>query len=95
MVVNAGGITNQFYRRAVSLERNGIYKISVYLGIADYRNLPKIQFKAQNIQTEEVLGNSDIFQVTDQTYGVWHYYEWIFKIPDNINCGGYIHLNQK
>ncbi|MBF0597096.1 carbohydrate binding domain-containing protein [Faecalibacter rhinopitheci] len=83
LVVNGGKILNQFYRRAVSLEAGKTYRVNAYV-YANGQNNVKIKFEAQNISTEQVLGNSEGISTTEKDK--WIEISWVFKIPNNINC---------
>lgn len=85
MIVNAGKIKNQFYRRAVALEKGKTYQISAYVMSSGTQSFPKFIFQAQNIMTEQSLGSS-----AEQSLNVgsqWKLLSWKFKIPNTDNCG--------
>lgn len=83
LVVNGGKILNQFYRRAVSLEAGKTYRIKAYVYANGQANV-KIKYEAQNIATEQVLGESNGFATPEPNK--WVEMSWDFKIPENANC---------
>lgn len=83
LVVNGDKILNQFYRRAVSLEAGKTYRVKAYVYANGQSNV-KIKFEAQNISTEQVLGESEGLNTPDKDK--WIEISWVFKIPNNINC---------
>lgn len=85
LVVNAGQVLNQFYRRAVSLQKGKTYKISAWIMSSGTQSYPKLTFEAQNIVTEASLGKSDI--LTINAGSVWRQLSWNFKIPNSDDCG--------
>ncbi|MDM1297301.1 hypothetical protein HXZ94_02105 [Empedobacter falsenii] len=85
LVVNAGQVLNQFYRRAVTLEKGKTYKISAWIMSSGTQSYPKLIFEAQNIVTEASLGKSS--ELTISTGSVWKQLSWNFKIPNSNDCG--------
>lgn len=83
LVVNGGEVLNQYYRRAVSLEKGKTYRISVYLYAVGQKNVG-VKFEAQNILSEKVLGKSPELLLSEANK--WEQQSWTFKIPDNDNC---------
>ncbi|MFV0147645.1 hypothetical protein OBK08_06700 [Empedobacter falsenii] len=83
LVVNGDEVLNQYYRRAVSLEKGKTYRISVYLyGVG--KNNVGVKFEAQNILSEKVLDESSDFLLSEANK--WEQKSWTFKIPENDNC---------
>lgn len=85
LVVNAGQVLNQFYRRAVALEKGKTYKISTWIMSSGTQSYPKLIFEAQNILTEASLGKSN--ELTIGVGSTWRQLSWSFKIPNSNDCG--------
>ena len=85
MIVNAGQVKNQFYRRAVTLEKGKTYKISAWF-YGSGSDKMGVMFQAQNIATEAELGKSSTFSL-NSTANQWQKKEWSFKIPNTDGCG--------
>lgn len=83
LVINGGTVLNQYYRRALTLERGKTYKISTWLYSTTGTNVG-VKFEAQNISTEAVLGASTNLLVTQANQ--WQEKSWTFTVPDNDNC---------
>lgn len=83
LVINGGSILNQFYRRAVTLEKNKTYRISAWV-FASGRDNVRIQFEAQSVIAEELLGKSNAIAIKKE--GTWEKMQWEFKVPDNEKC---------
>lgn len=83
LVINGGSVLNQFYRRAVTLEKNQTYRISAWV-FASGRDNVKIQFEAQEIVSEKLLGNSNPIAVKKGS--TWEKMQWEFKVPNNEKC---------
>ena len=97
LVVNGGKVLNQYYRRVVVLEPGKTYKISAWF-YGSGRNNVGVNFEAQNITTEEILGSSNkdlgITNFYDGSNNVmrlteankWEQKSWSFKVPDSKTC---------
>lgn len=85
LALNAGEVKNQFYRRAVSLQKGKTYKMSAWF-YGSGSGKAKFIFQAQNIATETSLGDSSDFTLND-TSNEWQLKEWTFKIPNYNDCG--------
>ena len=83
LVINGGTVLNQYYRRALTLERGKTYKVSTWLYSTNGTNVG-VRFEAQNISTESVLGSSPDLLVTQANQ--WQEKSWTFTVPDNDNC---------
>lgn len=89
LIVNAGQLRNQYYRRGVTLKRNTTYKVSFKV-LSASANLPNssLQFRSkieiQNVTSEIVLGTSPA--LTAAAHNVWELKEYSFKTPDNSSC---------
>ena len=94
MIVNAGKIKNQYYRRAVNLKRNTAYKLSYYMmsisKVSSSTVIPTTKVEVQNLRSEESLsdhigfGTSNILKVT--AHNVWQEKSFVFKTPDDETC---------
>lgn len=91
MVINGGIVLNQYYRRVVVLEPGKTYKISAWFYGSGNKNVA-VNFEAQNITTEEILGSSNKdLGITEgglklDKSNEWIQKSWNFKIPDNKTC---------
>ncbi len=97
LVVNGGKVLNQYYRRVVVLEPGKTYKISAWF-YGSGRNNVGVNFEAQNITTEEILGSSNkdlgITNLYDDSNNVmrltnankWEQKSWSFKVSDSKTC---------
>jgi hypothetical protein len=97
LVVNGGTVLNQYYRRVVKLEPGKTYKLSAWFYGAG-GNKVGVNFEAQNILTETVLGSSNKdYNITDLSeYGdnkmrltnqnIWEQKSWVFKAPNDSKC---------
>ncbi|MDM1063033.1 hypothetical protein HXZ62_10755 [Empedobacter falsenii] len=94
LVVNGGMVLNQYYRRVVQLEPGKTYKLSAWLYGAGGKDVG-VNFEAQDILTEKVLGSSNIdianniisseaMKLKDQN--TWEQKIWTFKAPNDVNC---------
>ena len=88
LVVNGGEVLNQYYRRVVELEPNKSYRISAAFYGNGQSNVG-VNFEAQDILTEVVLGSSN----KDQSQGMqltkageWQVMSWVFKMPASESC---------
>ncbi|WP_413532177.1 hypothetical protein [Empedobacter brevis] len=88
LVLNAGKITNQFYRRAVNLKRDTSYKVSYYvMSNASNPNssvLSATKIEIQNITTEKSLGSSPRISVIE--HNKWEKKEYTFRTPSSTEC---------
>ena len=97
LVVNGGMVLNQYYRRVVQLEPGKTYKVSAFIYGAG-GNKVGVNFEAQDILTEKVLGSSNIdHNITDfsdkadnvmrlKDQNTWEQKTWTFKAPNDANC---------
>lgn len=83
LVINAGAVLNQFYRRAVSLERGKTYTISADIFAVKSKNI-SLRFEAQNIASEKMLGTSDPLKVNKASN--WETISWSFTTPMDSKC---------
>lgn len=97
LVVNGGVVLNQYYRRVVVLEPGKSYKISAWFYGSGNNNVG-VNFEAQNISTEEILGSSNkdlgitnfenwsnnVMRLTNAN--TWEQKSWTFKTPDSKTC---------
>jgi len=88
LILNAGEITNQFYRRAVNLKRDTAYKISYYVmsnsGNVNSAVLSAAKIEVQNIVTEKSLGTSSKLSVIK--HNAWEKKEYTFRTPTSTEC---------
>jgi len=89
LIVNAGELKNQYYRRGVTLKRNTSYKVSFKV-LSSSANLPNnnLQFRSkvevQSLVSEEILATSHI--ITTTSHNAWELKEYVFKTPNDLNC---------
>ncbi|MFV0173697.1 hypothetical protein OBK14_05200 [Empedobacter falsenii] len=88
LVVNAGVITNQFYRRAVNLKPDTSYRVSYYVmsnsGDATSAVKSAAKIEVQNVITETKLGVSNSLIVSK--HNVWEQKEYLFRTPASAEC---------
>ena len=94
LVINAGDIENQFYRRAVNLKRNTSYRFSYYvMSNASSLNAEldaKAIVEVQNVTTEEKLGVSE--KLGTSAHNVWEKKEYVFRTPSSAECSTFVAL---
>lgn len=89
MVVNAGTIRNQYYRRAVTLKTGTTYKLSVWV-MGNGSSVFDLKMEAQNILTEQLLGsnltgnNQKTLKLSEANK--WEQLFWTFTTPTDQNC---------
>ncbi|MGV0922063.1 carbohydrate binding domain-containing protein [Empedobacter falsenii] len=89
MVVNAGTIRNQYYRRAVKLKSGTTYKLSVWV-MGNGSSVFDLKMEAQNILTEQLLGsnltgnNQKTLKLSEANK--WEQLFWTFTTPTDQNC---------
>lgn len=89
LIVNAGELKNQYYRRGVTLKRNTSYKVSFKV-LSSSANLPNnsLQFRSkieiQSVSSEYVLHTSPALTVS--AHNVWQQKEYVFKTPNDNSC---------
>lgn len=88
LIVNAGEIPNQFYRRAVNLKPDTSYRVSYFVmsnsGNVNTAVLSAAIIEVQNIATENVLGVSNKLSVNK--HNVWEPKEYSFRTPSAAEC---------
>lgn len=97
LVVNGGLVLNQYYRRVVELKPNKSYKISAWF-YGNGNNNVGVNFEAQDILTETVLGSSNKdLNITNfegwsnnvmrlEKANNWEQKSWVFKMPASESC---------
>ncbi|MGV0967820.1 carbohydrate binding domain-containing protein [Empedobacter sp.] len=89
MVVNAGKITNQFYRRAVTLKTGTTYKLSAWV-MGNGSSVFNLKMEAQNILTEQLLGSNltgnNPKELKLSEANKWEQLSWTFTTPTDQNC---------
>jgi len=89
MVVNAGTIRNQYYRRAVTLKTGTTYKLSAWV-MGNGSSVFDLKMEAQNILTEQLLGsnltgnNQKTLKLSEANK--WEQLFWTFTTPTDQNC---------
>ena len=83
LIVNAGEIKNQYYRRATVLQPNTTYRVSFKLMLSGSTRFGS-QIEIQSLISEQVLGQSPVFG--DRTANVWHTLSWTFKTSPTLAC---------
>lgn len=84
LVVNGGQILNQYYRRSVILEKGKTYRYSAWFFMSGNNNVA-VQFEAQTLGTENVIGNSGRMDIGNES-NKWVYKSWTFKLDDSSDC---------
>ena len=90
LVVNGGKVLNQYYRRVVQLQPNKSYKLSAYVYAVGQNNVA-LNFEAQNLLTEEILGSSKLDGINNSQVKItnanrWEEKYWVFKTPNDSRC---------
>lgn len=83
MVVNAGKVKNDMYRRMVTLEAGATYKLSAWLFMV--QGPGRSQFSLRETDDSAILAQSPLYTVIGSEVGNWAERTWSFAVP--ANCG--------